>query len=179
MVEIHTTVATEQQYVIDADDLTDADEEIIDVLGHGARTKGAIIDATGLHRNTVGNRLDVLEAGDVIERIHDRTALYDLVDDPREDDDTPTLLGKYDTDDLRELVEAERAEADEYADRVVELESELEDCRDQLADARDGGDLGPVRRGIEAALSALDGHPPDVETAVAELERAREAIGDV
>lgn len=83
MVKIHTNMANRQQRVIDRHDLTGADEAILDELHAGARTKKAIVDATGLHRNTVGNRLDVLEAGDVIECIHDSTALYELVEDPR------------------------------------------------------------------------------------------------
>ncbi len=83
MVEIHTGMAQRQQRVIDEVDLTEADEAILDELHAGARTKKAVVDATGLHRNTVGNRLDVLEAGDVIKCIHDSTALYELVDDPR------------------------------------------------------------------------------------------------
>ena len=64
--------------------LTDADRKILDELQAGARTKKALVDATGLHRNTVGNRLDVLEAGEAIRCIHETTALYELLDDPRE-----------------------------------------------------------------------------------------------
>ena len=77
-------MAVEQQRVIDAGDLTDADRSILDELRKGARTKKYLIDQTGLHRNTVGNRLDILEAGDVVQSLHETTALYELVDDPRD-----------------------------------------------------------------------------------------------
>jgi hypothetical protein len=58
---------------------------IIDHILKGARTKGLLVDKTGFHRNTVGYHLDVLEAGDVIQCIHEPTALYELETDPRED----------------------------------------------------------------------------------------------
>ncbi|WP_435076204.1 hypothetical protein [Halococcus sp. AFM35] len=54
------------------------------MLSEGARTKGYITDETGLHRNTIANRLDVLRAGDAIRRIHESTALYELQEDPRD-----------------------------------------------------------------------------------------------
>jgi len=78
-------MAQRQKPVLDADDLTDADHAILDALGEGARTKGYITDETGLHRNTVANRLDVLRAGDAIRRVHEPTALYELREDPRND----------------------------------------------------------------------------------------------
>lgn len=175
-------MATEQRHVIHADDLTDADEAIIEVLREGARTKGAIEDETGLHRNTVGNRLDVLEAGDVVERIHDRTALYELVDDPREgeseqavyqpgDDEPVDVVDGVETlADMRDRIEALEAERDD-------LEAALEECREQLA-AAEGADTREALAGVRAALSALDGRRPDVDTAVAELERVLEVLGD-
>ena len=69
--------------MIDEEDLTDTDRAILDVLSEGARTKKAIVDATELHRNTVGNRLKVLEAGGTVQCLHETTALYELVSDPR------------------------------------------------------------------------------------------------
>jgi len=68
---------------MDAEDLTAADRAILDELAESAMTKKAIVDSTGLHRNTVGNRLDVLAAGNLINCIHETTALYRLVSDPR------------------------------------------------------------------------------------------------
>lgn len=67
-----------------ADDLLDADEELLDVLQEGRATKGMLVDRTGLSRNTVYNRTQVLEAASHIRVVHDATRLFELVDDPRE-----------------------------------------------------------------------------------------------
>lgn len=72
------------EIVTDPTDLTSTDEEILDELQKGARTKGALVDETGRHRNTIGHRLDVLDASGVISEIHGPTALYELVADPRQ-----------------------------------------------------------------------------------------------
>jgi DNA-binding IclR family transcriptional regulator len=72
--------------VLQEEDLTPSDEAILDVLHEGARTKGYLIEKTQLHRNTVGTRLDVLAAGDLVRRVHRETALYELAEDPREED---------------------------------------------------------------------------------------------
>ena len=71
--------------MIAEDDLSETDHAILDVLSEGARTKRAIVDATGLHRNTVGNRLKVLNAGGVVRCLHETTALYEIASDPRTD----------------------------------------------------------------------------------------------
>lgn len=65
--------------------LREPDIAILDELQEGARTKGFLVDATGYHRNTVGNRLEVLSVGEAIECLHETTALYELGRDPRED----------------------------------------------------------------------------------------------
>lgn len=70
--------------VLDSADLSEADKAILDELQEGARTKGYLVDVTGYHRNTIGHRLEVLEAADVIRCLHESTALYELVEDPRE-----------------------------------------------------------------------------------------------
>jgi len=70
---------------VNASDLRPADTAILDELQKGARTKGALVDATGYSRNTIYNRLEVLEAGDVVECIHEPTRLWELADDPRDD----------------------------------------------------------------------------------------------
>lgn len=72
--------------MVDLDLLDEVDFEIIDELNDGARTKGYLVDETGFHRNTIGNRLRALELADVIECIHRNTALYELLKDPRGDD---------------------------------------------------------------------------------------------
>ena len=69
---------------MDADDLSDAETAILDELKQGARTKGYLVDHTGYHRNTVGQSLRVLEAAEIVKCIHESTALYELVEDPRD-----------------------------------------------------------------------------------------------
>lgn len=65
-------------------DLTNADHEILDLLTEGRCTQGYIVDTTGLSRQGVHNRLNVLAAAGYIEKLHGPTALYELVEDPRE-----------------------------------------------------------------------------------------------
>jgi uncharacterized membrane protein len=66
-----------------SDDLSETDEEVIEVLREGRATKGYIVDETGYHRNTIGRRLEVLEAAGIVQCVHEATALYELVEDPR------------------------------------------------------------------------------------------------
>lgn len=75
-----------QTDMLTAQDLSDADRAILDLLGEGRATKGYLVDETGYHRNTIRHRLDVLEAGGVVRCVHDPTVLYELVEDPRERD---------------------------------------------------------------------------------------------
>jgi hypothetical protein len=70
---------------LDPDQLKDADREILDILKDGDRTKGFLVDQTGYHRNWIGHRLEVLEAGNAIECLHRSTALYKLAEDPRDE----------------------------------------------------------------------------------------------
>ena len=65
-------------------ELTDADHAILDHLVEGRCTQGYIADETGLSRQQVYNRLNVLTAAGYVEKIHKSTALYELVNDPRE-----------------------------------------------------------------------------------------------
>lgn len=148
--------------VIDEADLTDADQAILDALRDGPRTKGAIVDETGLHRNTVGNRLDALKFGEAIEPIHERTALYELVDDPRED------------------VQLDTSHSSEYVQELEEsnedLERKVDRLRKQLAEARNGSgvDVDRVCSSVETALRALEERQPSVDLARSELETALE-----
>lgn len=64
-------------------ELTPVDREILDVLREGRGTRGYIIEVTGRSRNQVGNRLSLLAAQGYIRKVHDSTALYELVNDPR------------------------------------------------------------------------------------------------
>ena len=65
------------------------DEKMDRVLGvfraNGNCTTGFLVDETDLSRPTVTKRLDRLHAGDHIEYLHKSTALWRLVDDPREE----------------------------------------------------------------------------------------------
>jgi len=166
-------MAVEQPRVIDPDDLTDADKAILDELQHGARTKKYLVEKTGLHRNTVKNRLDVLEAGDGVAKLHDTTALYELADDPREDGaesdvDESELRAR-----LQDALEA-REEAQATADR---LEAELEDCREELERARASDiNTAAIRRAVDDLEAACE--RGDSATVRDAIERLREAIGD-
>jgi DNA-binding MarR family transcriptional regulator len=54
----------------------------------GNLTTGALVDFTEKSRATVTKRLDKLSAADCIEYVHEPTALWRLVADPREDGDS-------------------------------------------------------------------------------------------
>ena len=65
------------------DDKMDA---VLDVIAeYGCSTTGYILDETGFSRPTVSKRLDRLHASGCIEYIHEPTAFWNLVDDPRGD----------------------------------------------------------------------------------------------
>jgi uncharacterized membrane protein len=76
--------AQPEQTPMDEDDLRPADEAILDVLQSGRATKGMLVDESGYSRNTVYNRLKVLQAAGHVEVIHEPTRLFGLVSDPRE-----------------------------------------------------------------------------------------------
>jgi len=60
-------------------------EDVLDVLTrHGYATTGMLVDETGYSRPTVTKRLDKLHAAEKIEYVHEPTALWRLVEDPRE-----------------------------------------------------------------------------------------------
>lgn len=82
MVILHMGVAQAEQ-LMDADDLRPADEAMLDVLSEGRATKGMLVDRTGYSRNTVYNRLEVLEAAGHVRVVHAGTRLFELVEDPR------------------------------------------------------------------------------------------------
>ena len=66
-------------------DITDADEQILDLLREGRCTQGYLVDETGFSRQHIHNRLKVLLAADYVRVVHEPTALYELANDPRED----------------------------------------------------------------------------------------------
>lgn len=65
-------------------DLQNSDREILKALEDGRATPAALIDWTGLSKNTIHARLNVLVAAGHVEKIHE-SGLYELVDDPRSD----------------------------------------------------------------------------------------------
>jgi Fe2+ or Zn2+ uptake regulation protein len=68
---------------MDPDDLRHADEQILDTLADGRATKGFLTDETDFSRNTIYNRLQVLEAAGHIRAVHEPTRLFELESDPR------------------------------------------------------------------------------------------------
>lgn len=71
--------------LVDPTLLTESDLAVIEKLDQGERTKGFLVDETEFHRNTIGNSLEKLRFAGVIECLHETTALYELVLDPREE----------------------------------------------------------------------------------------------
>lgn len=77
---------------MEADDLTATDKDILDVLKRGRSgddpwgraTKGMLVDETGRSRNSVYNRLEILQAHELIREVHKGTRLFEFVEDPRE-----------------------------------------------------------------------------------------------
>lgn len=82
---MHMGRAHPDSSVMDVDDLRPADESILDELKNGRATKGMLVDETGYSRNTVYQRLEVLQAAGHVDVVHDKTRLFELVSDPRED----------------------------------------------------------------------------------------------
>lgn len=71
---------------MDATDLTETDRAILTELQKGRATKGALVEWTGYSRNSVYNRLEVLEAAGYVKCVHEGTRLFELVEDPRSTD---------------------------------------------------------------------------------------------
>ena len=75
------------------EDLTRTDRAILDALKDGRgtdtpwgiATKGYLVDETGFSRNSVYNRLEVLEGNGHVELIHAGTRLFAFKSDPREE----------------------------------------------------------------------------------------------
>lgn len=73
-------------------DLEELDHEILDRLQEGARTQAYILDDldADYSRHHLRQRFKVLTAIGAVEKLHDQTALYELVYDPRDDADANT-----------------------------------------------------------------------------------------
>ena len=59
------------------------DKVLEEFVERGNLTTGALVDFTGLSRPTVTKRLDRLYASDCIKYLHEPTALWQLINDPR------------------------------------------------------------------------------------------------
>lgn len=68
---------------MDPPDLTETDRAILDELQDGRATKGALVAWTGYSRNSIYNRLEVLEAAGHVRCVHEGTRLFELIEDPR------------------------------------------------------------------------------------------------
>jgi DNA-binding IclR family transcriptional regulator len=71
--------------MMEADELIESDREILDELQKGRCTPAVLVDWTGLSKQTIHNRLNVLVAAGHVEKVHE-SGLYELVEDPREND---------------------------------------------------------------------------------------------
>lgn len=78
--------------VMNPEDLTPTDRDILDVLKQGQNesepwgraTKGYLVDETGRSRNSIYNRLEILSAHGHLRELHKGTRLFEFVSDPRE-----------------------------------------------------------------------------------------------
>jgi len=66
-------------------ELTETDRKVLDLLNEGRCTPGYLIDETGISRQQIHNRLNVLLAADYVQKVHEPTGLYELVEDPRDE----------------------------------------------------------------------------------------------
>ena len=63
-------------------------DDVLDVFTtHGYATTGMLVDESGYSRPTVSKRLDRLHASGCIEYVHEPTALWKLIEDPRENNE--------------------------------------------------------------------------------------------
>ena len=61
-------------------------EDVLDVFDeHQNVTTGFLVDETESTRPTITKRLDRLHAAGCIEYLHEPTALWELIEDPRDD----------------------------------------------------------------------------------------------
>lgn len=74
---------------IDLDDmeLDETDNTILDMLAEGRCTQGYIVDQTEIPRYKVHERLKMYGVAGYAKNLHENTALWELIDDPREEGD--------------------------------------------------------------------------------------------
>ena len=63
-------------------ELTNPEKEILRMLEEGRCTRGYIEESTEYSSSTIGPALKALERGEYIKKVHDGTALYELVEYP-------------------------------------------------------------------------------------------------
>ena len=66
---------------MDVDKLIESDRKILSELREGRCTPASLVDWTGLSKQTIHNRLNVLVAAEHVDKVHE-SGLYELVDDP-------------------------------------------------------------------------------------------------
>lgn len=72
--------------------LTTVDHEILTVLQlECSRTQGYLVNRTGRSRQQIHTRLQILTGQRFLRPVHYPTASYELITDPRGDDDTPVV----------------------------------------------------------------------------------------
>lgn len=69
-------------------DLNEADHEILDYLGEGRCTQAYLVDNLEWSRQHIHKRLQILSAAGYTTNIHSPSALYELITDPRDAEDT-------------------------------------------------------------------------------------------
>lgn len=110
--------------------VTDSTESVLDVLHKGRATPGYIVEETDLSRQTVHSQLNQLLAGGHVRYVHEATGLYELIDDPRLEDQEHYLeelkrniraaveaIEEEDFDDLRRNVRAASEVIEDVEDR--------------------------------------------------------------
>ena len=65
-------------------DLRPVDLAVLRELSEDRATQGYLIDETPHTRSQIQRRLEVLRAADLIEKVHDGTALYGITENGRE-----------------------------------------------------------------------------------------------
>lgn len=164
--------AAETTVALNPEELNPTDRAILDELQDGRSTPAYIADAHGYTAGNVRNRMTSLAKHGHVDGLGG--GLYKLTDDPR--DESASYVG--DGESITDALEAQMDENDELSERVIELEAELDDCQERLADARERatGDTAALRRAlddVEAAAERGDGQA--LQDA---LGRARAEVGD-
>lgn len=85
--EVEQIIMAHKDGDADGYELDDVDRTILDFLQEGARTQSYMVDNSEYTRQDFYRRFQILVALGYVHKIHDKTALYELVHDPRTTDD--------------------------------------------------------------------------------------------